>query len=65
MVKIKLHDKDKDMVEIYTDNRGKGPSGNYILWGIVHIDILQDMEGISIFDLDEMDFELLAEATNK
>jgi len=65
MVKIKLHDKDSDMVEIYTENRGKDPSGNYILWGVVHIDILQYMDGVSTFDLDEMVYELLAEPTNK
>jgi len=62
MVKIKLHDKDKDMVEIYSASKdGK----HYIVWAVVHSEILQDMEGVSSFELDEMDFQLLAEPTNK
>ena len=62
MVKIKLHDKDSDMVEIYSASKD---GSHYILWGVVHSDILQEMEGISPFELDEMDYELLAEPTNK
>jgi len=62
MVKIKLHDKDKDMVEIYSCNKD---GSEYVLWGVISSDILQAMEGISWQDIEEMDFELLAEATNK
>ena len=54
-VKISRNEKDSDMVDIYSITA----SGGYILWGVVHSDIMEMLRGdVTINDLDNMEREI-------
>ena len=54
-VMISRNEKDTDMVDIYSVTA----SGGYILWGVVHSDIMEMMSGdVAIGDLENMEREL-------
>jgi hypothetical protein len=59
-VMIRLHDKDNDSYELYTESNGQ-----YIVWAIVHEDILfhlkggaSDRGGVKKMDIENMEREL-------
>jgi hypothetical protein len=62
-VMIKLHDKDSDSYELYTETNGQ-----YIVWAVVHEDMLFHLKGgaiehggINKVDIENMERELSIE----